>query len=105
MPASVTRVSLPQLARIIIVWLITAGALMLLSSILPGFHVDDVEDALISAPLIGLIHARVWPVLVRIPLPFTVLTLGLGVLPLHGAVILVVSTFTAGKKSAGLLPS
>src|SRR3546814_487144 len=103
MPASVTRVGLPQLARIIIVWLITAGALMLLSSILPGFHVDDVEDALISAALIGLINALVWPVLVRIALPFTVLTLGLGVLALNGAVILVVSNIEPGMKVDDLL--
>jgi uncharacterized membrane protein YvlD (DUF360 family) len=91
-------VGLSQLARVILVWLITAGALMLLSAILPGLHVEDPEVALIAAALIGLINALVWPLLIRIALPFTVLTLGLGVLVLNGAVILLVAQIEPGFK-------
>ncbi len=36
-------------------------------------------------------NALVWPILIRIALPFTVLTLGLGVLVLNGAIILAVA--------------
>lgn len=97
------RAGFSLLARIIIVWLITAGALMLLSGILPGFHVKDAEVALVSAALIGLINALVWPVLIRVALPFTVLTLGLGVLALNGAVILFVSKIEPGLKVDDLL--
>ena len=38
-------------------------------------------------------NALVWPLLIRVALPFTVLTLGLGVLVLNGAVILLVAHF------------
>ena len=77
---------LPQIARVILVWLITAGALLLLGAILPGLHVEDTSVALIAAAVIGLINALLWPLLIRVALPFTVLTLGLGVLVLNGAV-------------------
>jgi uncharacterized membrane protein YvlD (DUF360 family) len=97
------QVGLSQLGRIILVWLITAGALMLLSAILPGLHVKDPEVALVAAAMIGLINALVWPVLIRIALPFTVLTLGLGVLVLNGAVILLVSQLEPGFKVDDLL--
>ncbi len=46
-----------------------------------------------AAAAIGLVNALVWPLLIRVALPFTVLTLGLGVLMLNGAVILLVAHF------------
>jgi uncharacterized membrane protein YvlD (DUF360 family) len=73
--------------RIVLVWLLTAGALFLLSAILPGFHVTNAASALVTAAFIGLANALVWPTLVRIALPFTVLTLGLGALFLNGLVV------------------
>ncbi len=62
-----------------------------MDAILPGFEIDGDGTALLAAALIGLVNALVWPVLIRIALPFTVLTLGLGVLVLNGAVILIVA--------------
>src|SRR5918995_6767539 len=73
--------------RIVLVWLLTAGALFVLSAILPGFHVTNAGSALVTAAFIGLVNALVWPTLVRIALPFTVLTLGLGALLLNGLVV------------------
>src|SRR5215211_4467958 len=78
-PAAKRRAGLSQLARVVVVWVITAAALMLLSALLAGFDVDDFAVALVAAALIGLINALVWPLLIRVALPFTVLTLGLGV--------------------------
>jgi uncharacterized membrane protein YvlD (DUF360 family) len=77
--------------RVIVVWLLTASALHLLSALLPGFAIEGSGTALLAAALIGLVNALVWPTLIRVALPFTVLTLGLGVLALNGAVVLAVS--------------
>ena len=90
------------IARVLIVWVITAGALMLMSALLARFDVDSAESALASAALIGLINALVWPVLIRVALPFTVLTLGLGVLVLNGGVVLFVSAVDPGVTIDGL---
>jgi putative membrane protein len=61
--------------RVMAVWLITAATLVLLSALLPGVEVASFGAALIAAALIGLFNALVWPLLVRLALPFTVLTL------------------------------
>jgi uncharacterized membrane protein YvlD (DUF360 family) len=82
--------------RIVIVWLLTAGALHLLSALLPGFAIEGKGSALLAAALIGLANALVWPLLIRVALPFTVLTLGLGVLALNGAVMLAVAQIEPG---------
>jgi uncharacterized membrane protein YvlD (DUF360 family) len=77
--------------RVLVVWLLTAASLHLMSAILSGFAIEGTGTALFSAAIIGLINALVWPVLIRIALPFTVLTLGLGVLVLNGGVVWLVS--------------
>jgi uncharacterized membrane protein YvlD (DUF360 family) len=82
--------------RVIAVWLLTAATLVLLSGVLDDFDVDGNGSALIGAALIGVINALVWPLLIRIALPFTVLTLGLGVLVLNGAVVVAVSEIDTG---------
>ena len=55
--------------------------------LLPGFAVDGVGSALAAAALLGLLNALVWPVLVRLALPLTVLTLGLAPLALNAAIV------------------
>src|SRR5918996_2774956 len=77
--------------RVGLVWLLTAAALHLMSAILTGFAIEGTGTALLAAALIGLINALVWPLLIRIALPFTVLTLGVGVLILNGGVVWLVS--------------
>src|SRR5215208_3400289 len=89
--------------RVIAVWLITAATLVLLGVLLPGVEVRSFGSALIAAALIGLFNALVWPLVVRLALPFTVLTLGLGVLILNGAVILAVAAISRGFVVSGLL--
>jgi uncharacterized membrane protein YvlD (DUF360 family) len=88
---------------VIAVWVITAAALMLLSALLPGVAVTSFGAALGAAALIGLLNALVWPLLIRFALPFTVLTLGLGVLVLNGVVILTVAAISPGLSVSGLL--
>src|SRR5215217_2154617 len=82
--------------RVIAVWLITAATLTLLSTLLSGVEVTSFGAALVAAALIGLFNALVWPLLIRFALPFTVLTLGIGVLVLNGAVVLAVAAISQG---------
>src|SRR5215218_816862 len=76
---------------------------MLLSALLPGVAVTSFGAALGAAALIGLLNALVWPLLIRLALPFTVLTLGMGVLVLNGVVILAVAAISPGLSVSGLL--
>src|SRR3954451_6701414 len=82
--------------RIVVVLLLTAVTLLLLSAILDDVHVDDFAAALGSSALIGLANALVWPLVIRFALPLTVLTLGLGVVVLNGAMVLLVAAIDPG---------
>ena len=88
--------------RVIAVWIVTAATLVVLASIMERFTVDGDGAALVAAAAIGLVNALVWPLVIRIALPFTVLTLGLGVLLLNGAVVLLVSKLDTGITVDGL---
>jgi uncharacterized membrane protein YvlD (DUF360 family) len=90
------------LLRVVAVWILTAAALVLLGAIMERFTVDNDASAVVAAGAIGLVNALVWPFAIRIALPFTVLTLGLGVLVLNGAVVLVVSELAPGIHVDGL---
>jgi uncharacterized membrane protein YvlD (DUF360 family) len=88
--------------RTILVLLVNGGAIFLLAAILPGVEVRSFGGALLAAALIGLANAIVWPLVLRFALPVAVLTLGLGVLVLNGAVILLVASLDAGLRVDGL---
>ena len=84
------------LGRLVTVVLLDAGALLLLSAILSGFHADSFGAALILAALLALANALIWPLLIRVALPFTVMTLGLGALALNALVLLAVAQIDYG---------
>jgi uncharacterized membrane protein YvlD (DUF360 family) len=76
------------LGRLFLVLLLDALALLGLSELLSGFTLDGFYAAFGLAVILGLANALVWPLLLRIALPFTVATLGLGALILNGALLL-----------------
>ena len=77
--------------RLLLVWVVAALTLLLCSWVLPGFQIDGAPTALTAAALLGLLNALVWPVLVRLVLPLTVLTLGLAPLALNAAMVSLVA--------------
>ena len=80
-------VSLTTIRRGILVLLLDAGILLLLSEVLDGFVLDGAATALGAAAMIGLLNAFVWPLLARLTLPLTVMTLGIAALVLNGIVV------------------
>jgi uncharacterized membrane protein YvlD (DUF360 family) len=84
------------LLRTLIVWAITAVALHAFALVIPGVHVSGWLAAILGAAAIGLLNALVWPLFVRIALPVTVLTLGLGALLLNGAFVYLGSRLVEG---------
>jgi uncharacterized membrane protein YvlD (DUF360 family) len=84
------------LLRVVVVLIATASALLLSGALLASVDVKDFVAALGAAVAIGLINALVWPLAMRLLLPITVLTLGLGALVLNGGVVLLVAQLDAG---------
>jgi uncharacterized membrane protein YvlD (DUF360 family) len=77
-----------NITRITVVLVLDVLALLLLSWLLPGFTVDGLGGALALAVFLGLANALLWPFLVRVALPFTVATLGLGALVLNAGILI-----------------
>jgi uncharacterized membrane protein YvlD (DUF360 family) len=88
--------------RILFVWLLTAVGLQLWGRVIPGVRVNGWLAALAGAAVIGLFNALVWPVMIRIALPITVLTFGLGALVLNGAMVVVASQVVPGFEVGSL---
>jgi uncharacterized membrane protein YvlD (DUF360 family) len=79
--------NLVTIRRGVLVLLLDAVILLLLSEVLEGFVLDGPATALGAAAVIGLLNAFVWPLLARLALPLTVLTLGIAALVLNGVLV------------------
>ena len=65
------------MTKILVRWLLLAGALLLVAHLYPGVVVGSFTSALIAALVLGLLNTLLRPVLVLLTLPVTVLSLGL----------------------------
>jgi putative membrane protein len=79
-------------------FLITAGGLMLAAWLLDGIQLGGPASLLFAALALGVVNAIVRPILLVLTLPITIVTLGLFLLVLNGAMLglaaLVVPGFT-----------
>jgi len=82
---------LRPLWRLLVVWVVAALTLLLVGALLPGFDVGGLDTAFVASALLGLLNGLVWPVLVRLALPLTVLTLGLAPLALNAGMVAAVA--------------
>ncbi|NLT06370.1 MAG: phage holin family protein [Solirubrobacterales bacterium] len=74
-------------ARALVLVVVDGLALWGLAAVLPGIDVPTFGAALLTAALIALLNALVWPLATRILLPLTVLTFGLLSLVLNAVVV------------------
>lgn len=88
--------------RALLVLLLDALALLLLSELMSGFVLDGPGAALSAAALIGVANALIWPVLARVALPLTVITLGLGALVLNGLLVAFAIDLIPGGEIGGV---
>ena len=63
--------------KLIVKWLLSAAALLLLTSLYSGVAVSGFGSAMIAALVIGLFNTLLRPILAVLTLPVTVVTLGL----------------------------
>ncbi len=70
-------------------WVLVALVFWAAAGLVPGIDVPSFKAALLTTGLIALINALLWPLVIRIVLPLTVLTFGFGSLVLNAAVVMV----------------
>jgi putative membrane protein len=89
--------------RLLIHWLLSAVALLVVSQLVPGFNVAGLVPALVAALVIGLLNATLGLLLKIITFPISILTLGLFLLVINGMMILLASNLVRGFHVTGML--
>jgi len=77
--------------RLLVHWILSALALLIVAHIVPGFYVSGLGGALIAALVIGLINATLGLFLKVITFPLAVLTLGIFWLVINALMLMVAS--------------
>ncbi len=86
--------------NLIINWIISALAIIIVAYLLPGVEVSGITAALVAAVIIGLINAFIRPVLLLLTLPINILTLGLFTFVINAALLLLASSIVPGFQIA-----
>ena len=82
--------------------LITAFGLWLADELLAGIRFDSSASLFVAALLLGLVNAIVRPVIFVLTLPATLLTLGLFIFVINGAMLLLVARLMSSFHIEGL---
>ncbi|MFM9123592.1 MAG: phage holin family protein, partial [Actinomycetota bacterium] len=75
---------------------VAAATLVVASQFLGGLHIQDWTHAFVAAIAITIANAVVWPLLIRVALPITVLTLGVAGMLLNGVIVWVALNISDG---------
>jgi putative membrane protein len=82
--------------RLVINWLLSAIALLIVTQIVPGFVVHSFTAALVAAAVIGIINATLGLFLKVITFPLTVLSLGVFWIVINALMLKFASVFVRG---------
>ncbi len=73
--------------RVLLLWVLIALIFWALAALVPRIAVPSFGAVLLTTALIALLNAVLWPILIRVLLPLTVITFGLGSLVLNALII------------------
>ena len=76
--------------------LITAGALLIVSYVVPGLEVSGWVSAVVASVFLIILNALVRPILIILTLPITIVTLGLFIFVINASILLFVASFVDG---------
>jgi putative membrane protein len=93
------------MVKLLVQWLLSAIALLVVSNLVRGFELDGFGPALAAALVIGLLNATIGFFLKIITFPISILTLGLFLLVINGLMILLASSIVRGFYVRGFLPA
>ena len=77
-------------------WLASVGALLLVAAFVPGIVIDDVPTAFVAALALGVVNGVLGPVLRLLSFPIRLLTLGLFSLVINAALFALAAYLVPG---------
>ncbi len=89
----------------ILYFFVMAAAMMVMSRVLPGFHVAGWGPAIIGALILGLLNVILRPILWVLTLPFILLSLGLFLFVINAIVLMITAAVVPGFHVDGLVPA
>ncbi len=87
--------------RLILSLVLNAGALLATAYLVPGFYVANIQTAILTAIVLGIINTFIKPFLVFISAPLTILTLGLFAFVINAIVLWMAAVVVPGFELAG----
>ena len=91
--------------RLLLHWILSAVALVIVANLVPGFYVRGFGSALIAALVIGLVNATLGFFLKVVTFPFIILTLGIFWFVVNALMLMVASAFVPGFVVRGFWPA
>jgi putative membrane protein len=91
--------------RLLIQWLLSAVAIMIVSRIVPGFFVTGLYPAMMAAVVIGFLNATLGFLLKMITFPLAVLTFGIFLFVINAGMIMMASRLVEGFYVYGWTPA
>lgn len=82
--------------KLILRWVISAAALLLISYYVPGVVVVSFYSALVAALVLGLVNALIRPFLILLTLPINIVTLGIFTLVINALMFWLASSVVKG---------
>ena len=82
--------------HVLLVWILSAIALLITSRLVEGFEIKNFKSAMIASLVVGLLNALIKPILFILTLPINILTLGLFTFVLNAIIL---------KMAAGIMSS
>jgi putative membrane protein len=86
---------------LLVSWIVTAIALLIVAYVIPGIKVDSLKSALIAAVVIGLVNATLGLVLKIVTFPLTILTLGLFWFVVNALMLILAAKIVSGFSISG----
>lgn len=94
---------LPAMLKLLLKWLLSAAALLLVAYVYTGVQVETFTAAMIAALVIGLFNSILRPILVVLTFPVTLVTLGLFLFVINALMFWAASGVLEGFQVRGFL--
>jgi putative membrane protein len=91
--------------RLLLHWVLSAVALLIVSHFVRGFQVSGFLVALIAAVVIGFINGTIGTLIKIVTFPFTIITFGLFLLVINAFMLMVAAWILPGFQVSGFAPA
>jgi putative membrane protein len=91
--------------KLLVNWILSALALLVVAHVVPGFYVASFVAALIAAVVIGFVNATIGFILKILTFPLTVVTFGIFWIVINAILLKLAAAFSPGFQITGFIPA